>query len=222
MSLCWRRRTEHERHFRLRLARWPISTGSLWRCFGPLESKSKSGACQSRSRIRFPSTRIACIATTTPRPSRNSGAFFCRWMPSWPNSDRDSSVNPARYIFSGEASILRSPGFQAAGPRNDPDADTITREAYSHEVSSVGFWPGGGDVKDAAFYSYMAPEPRGFKEANVRPDAAHYEKQLGEFLLMYEDARQAASPSASLLEFCQSTYEAGASLGKWDRAALER
>jgi len=103
-----------------------------------------------------------------------------------------------------------------------PDADPITREAYSHEVSSVGFWPGGGDVKDAAFYSYMAPEPRGFKEANVRPDAAHYEKQLGEFLLMYEDVRQAESPTASLLEFCQSTYEAGASLGKWDRAALER
>ena len=101
-------------------------------------------------------------------------------------------------------------------------ADAITREAYSHEVSSVGFWPGGGDVKDAAFYSYMAPEPQGFKEAGVRPDAAHYEKQVGEFLLMYEDVRSAESPTTSLLEFCQSTYEAGARLGNWDRGELER
>ncbi|MGD0823162.1 MAG: DUF5996 family protein [Terriglobales bacterium] len=101
-------------------------------------------------------------------------------------------------------------------------ADAITREAYSHEVSSVGFWPGGGGVKDAAFYSYMAPEPHGFKEAPAQPKAAYYDKQLGEFLLMYEDVRQAESPAASLLEFCQSTYAAGASLGNWDRKELER
>jgi hypothetical protein len=103
-----------------------------------------------------------------------------------------------------------------------PGADAVTREAYSHEVSSVGFWPGGGDIKGAAFYSYMAPEPPGFKEANVRPGAAYYEKQPGEFLLMYEDLRKAESPTASLLDFCQSTYEVGANLAKWDRAALER
>jgi hypothetical protein len=103
-----------------------------------------------------------------------------------------------------------------------PGADAMTREAYSHEVSSVGFWPGGGDVKDAVFYSYTVPEPPGFKEASVRPGAARYEKQLNEFLLNYEDVRKAGSPTASLLEFCQSTYDAGASLGHWDRAALER
>jgi hypothetical protein len=103
-----------------------------------------------------------------------------------------------------------------------PGADAMTREAYSHEVSSVGFWPGGGDVKDAAFYSYTVPEPPGFKDALVRPNAAHYEPKLGEFILMYEDVRKSESPTASLLEFCQSTYEAGASLGNWDRAALER
>ncbi len=101
-------------------------------------------------------------------------------------------------------------------------ADPITREAYSHEVSSVGFWPGSADVKDAAFYSYMAPEPQGFKAAVARPDAAHYETKLGEFLLMFEDVRQAQSPTTALMEFCQSTYEAGARLGNWDRAALER
>ena len=103
-----------------------------------------------------------------------------------------------------------------------PGADAMTREAYSHEVSSVGFWPGGGDVKGAAFYSYTVPEPQGFKEARIRPEAAVYQKELGEFLLMYEDVRTAKSPSATLLDFCESTYEAGASLGNWDRNALER
>jgi hypothetical protein len=103
-----------------------------------------------------------------------------------------------------------------------PGADSMTREAYSHEVSSVGFWPGGGDVKDAAFYAYMAPEPQGFKDATVRPSTAYYDKQLGEFLLMFEEVRKAESPTTSLLEFCQSTYEAGARLGNWDRAELER
>jgi hypothetical protein len=102
-----------------------------------------------------------------------------------------------------------------------PGADAVTREAYSHELSSVGFWPGSGDIKEAAFYSYMAPEPAGFKDAAVRPTGAHYDK-LGEFLLMYEDVRSAESPTAALLEFCQSTYEAGANMANWDRKALER
>jgi hypothetical protein len=101
-------------------------------------------------------------------------------------------------------------------------ADAVTREAYSHEVSSVGFWPGAGNVQGAAFYSYAAPEPQGFKDQRVRPDAALYDRQLCEFLLMYDDVRRAASPTASLLEFCQSTYEAAATLGNWDRSALER
>lgn len=100
-------------------------------------------------------------------------------------------------------------------------ADVITREAYSHEASSVGFWPG-GSVQDAAFYSYAAPEPQGFKGEQARPDAAFYDRELGEFLLMYDDVRKAESPTASLLEFCQSTYEVAATLGKWDRSTLER
>jgi Family of unknown function (DUF5996) len=103
-----------------------------------------------------------------------------------------------------------------------PGADAMTREAYSHEVSSVGFWPGSGDVKEAAFYSYMVPEPQGFKAARIGPDAAYYDKQLGEFLLMYEDVRKAESPSAALLDFCQTAYEVGANLGHWKRQALER
>ena len=103
-----------------------------------------------------------------------------------------------------------------------PGADAMTQEAYSHEVSSVGFWPGSGEIEDAAFYSYTVPEPPGFKEAPARPQAAFYHPKLGEFILMYEEVRKAKSPSTTLLDFCQSTYEAGASLGKWDRASLER
>ena len=100
-------------------------------------------------------------------------------------------------------------------------ADAITREAYSHEVSSVGFWPGAG-LGDPAFYAYAAPEPTGFATAPVRPAAAHYDPNLKEFIVMYDDVRRAPSPSAALLDFCRSTYDAAANLGRWDRGALER
>ena len=101
-------------------------------------------------------------------------------------------------------------------------ADIITREAYSHEVSSAGFWPGGGDVKGAAFYSYAAPEPAGFSAAPVRPKPAFYNTTLSEYLLMYDDVRRSDPPKLALMEFLQSTYDAAATLGKWDRASLER
>ena len=103
-----------------------------------------------------------------------------------------------------------------------PGADAITREAYSHEVSSAGFWPGGGESQGPAFYSYMAPEPAGFKTQTVRPNTAFYHSGMSEFFLMYDDIRRAQSPRDLLLEFLQSTYEAGANLAKWDRTALER
>ncbi len=103
-----------------------------------------------------------------------------------------------------------------------PGADVITREAYSHEVSSVGFWPGGGEVKGAAFYAYAAPEPPGFSERRVRPEQAFYDQNLKEFLLMYDDVRASASPREALLEFCRSTYEAAAELGAWERTELEQ
>ena len=103
-----------------------------------------------------------------------------------------------------------------------PGADSITREAYSHEVSSAGFWPGGGEIKGPAFYSYAAPEPPGFAEQRVRPQAAFYHQQMKEFLLMYDDVRTAASPKDALMEFLQSTYNAAADLGRWDRKSLER
>jgi hypothetical protein len=103
-----------------------------------------------------------------------------------------------------------------------PGADRITREAYSHEVSSAGLWPGGGPITGPAFYSYAAPEPSGFAEQRVNPSQAFYDPNLKEFLLTYDDVRKAASPRDALLEFLQSTYVAAADLGHWDRQALER
>ena len=143
----------------------------------------------------------------------------------------DSVFNKFRAGFIGKSSPvhffwgsfdLAVTRFSGRRAPERPNADPITREAYSHEVISFGFWPGGGAVKDAALYSYAAPEPPGFKEARVHPDAAFYSKELGEFLLMYEDVRKCSSPSACVLDFCQSAYQEGAILGNWDRKELER
>ena len=100
--------------------------------------------------------------------------------------------------------------------------DRVAREAYSHEVSSCGFWPGGGPVPYTAYYSYAYPEPAGFSGAAVKPSSAFYSAELREFILPYDSVRLAASPDDTLLEFLQSTYEAAADLGGWDRAALEK
>jgi hypothetical protein len=103
-----------------------------------------------------------------------------------------------------------------------PDADPIMREAYSHEVISHGFWPGGGAVEQAAFYAYARPEPEGLRAAHVEPAEARYEPALTEFILPYEAVRTAASPELALMRFLRTTYEAAATLARWDRAALER
>jgi hypothetical protein len=115
--------------------------------------------------------------------------------------------------FSGRRAPEHPGGFP-----NMPDR--ITREAYSHEVSSAGFWPG-GPSSPAVFYSYAYPTPAGFSEASVRPHQAGWLADLGEFVLPYDDVRKAASPDDLLLEFLQSTYEAAAETGKWDRETLE-
>ena len=100
-------------------------------------------------------------------------------------------------------------------------SDAVVREAYSHEVSSAGFWPGGPGVDYAAFYSYAYPEPPGFRKARVGPAGAFFSEALGEFLLPYDVVRTAADPDSALLDFLQTTYEAAAEAGSWDRAALE-
>jgi len=100
-------------------------------------------------------------------------------------------------------------------------SDEVACEAYSHEVSSAGFWPGGGAIDYPAFYSYAYPEPAGFRATRVRPDAAFFSEALGEFILPYDAVRTAVQPDQALLEFLQDTYEAAANCAKWDRTALE-
>ena len=127
--------------------------------------------------------------------------------------------SPAHFFWgSFDLAITRFSG-RLAPPREGP---AFMRDAYSHEVISHGFWPGSGPVLEPAFYSYAVPEPPGFKDARAQPEAAFYHRELGEFLLPYEAVRTAPSPEAAILAFVESTYEAGASLGGWDRVALER
>jgi len=116
--------------------------------------------------------------------------------------------------FSGR----RAPEFPGKAPGVKVE---VMREAYSHEVSSAGFWPGGAGIDFAAFYSYAYPTPEAFKDQPVRPAAAYFDAKLAEFLLPYDAVRTASDPEATLLEFLQSTYEAAAVTGNWDRASLE-
>ncbi len=132
--------------------------------------------------------------------------------------------SPVHFFWgSFDLAVTRFSGRRAP-ERNDADPvlQKIMREAYSHEVISAGFWPGGGGVDDAAFYCYATPQPEGFDKQQVRPPEAFYHSEMGEYVLMYEDVRRASSPTAALLEFLQSSYEAGAVTGTWDREALER
>jgi Family of unknown function (DUF5996) len=103
-----------------------------------------------------------------------------------------------------------------------PGADAVTREAYSHEVSSVGWWPGNGGFDAPMFYAYAAPEPPGFSTAKILPPQASYNLQIKEYLLPYDAVRTSADPQRTALDFFESTYQATASNGQWDRAALER
>jgi hypothetical protein len=111
--------------------------------------------------------------------------------------------------------------FSGRSAPADPRADPVMREAYSHEVVSHGFWPGGNGI-DAAFYAYAAPEPEGFKAARVEPPGARYDPALNEFVLPYDAVRGAPSPEAALMRFLETTYEQAATLARWPRAALER
>jgi hypothetical protein len=133
-------------------------------------------------------------------------------------------VSPVHFFWgSFDMAVARFSGRTAPPHPGAPNlADFVTREAYSHECSSCGFWPGGPGMPEAAFYAYAYPAPDGFERAAVRPAAAYFHEGLSEFILPYEAVRQAADPDRALLEFLQSTYEAAADLGGWNRAALER
>jgi Family of unknown function (DUF5996) len=128
--------------------------------------------------------------------------------------------SPVHFFWgSFDVAVTRFSGRRA--PERD-GADAITRESYSHEVISHGFWPGGGPVPEPVFYAYAAPEPAGLKTAKVGPAAAFYHTELNEFLLPYEAVRTAPSPEVVLKEFLQTTYDAAADLAHWNRAELER
>jgi hypothetical protein len=157
--------------------------------------------------------------------------YATRWWRILAQSDH--VLQPFRARFLGKSSPvhffwgsfdLAVTRFSGRRAPERPGADHMTREAYSHELSSCGFWPGtpGGPVAEPAFYAYMSPELAGFAEADVQPAAASYHRELGEFILPYEAVRSNADPEAALLAFAQSAYEAGATLAGWDRAALER
>jgi hypothetical protein len=129
-------------------------------------------------------------------------------------------VSPVHFFWgSFDLAVTRFSG-RPAPPREG--ADAITREAYSHEVISAGFWPGNGGFGEAAFYCYAAPAPKGLEAAAIQPAKAGYNTALSEFIYLYDDLRREPSPEEALLTFLQSSYDAGATLGQWDRNLLER
>jgi len=133
--------------------------------------------------------------------------------------------SPVHFFWGAfDLAVTRFSGRPAPKREN---VDAVTEEAYSHEVVSHGFWPGGawpgaGTIASPVYYAYAVPQPSGFGEASVRPSQAHYSKELSEFVLPYDEVRQAKSPRDVLLDFMQSTYDAGANLGRWDRGSLDR
>jgi hypothetical protein len=133
-------------------------------------------------------------------------------------------ASPVHFFWgSFDLAVTRFSGRRAPPHPGAPNvADRVTREAYSHEVSSCGFWPGGAGLEQPVFYSYAYGEPAGFKDAAVRPKGAFYARDFGEFVLPYDEVREAAAPDETLLDFLQSTYEAAADAARWDRTALER
>ena len=127
--------------------------------------------------------------------------------------------SPTHFFWgSFDLAVTRFSGRTAPAPAGP----AFVRDAYSHEVISHGFWPGSGPVLEPAFYAYAVPDPAGFKDAKVQPDAAFFHQELGEFILPYEAVRSAKSPEAAIRAFVDTTYERGADLAKWDRATLER
>jgi hypothetical protein len=133
-------------------------------------------------------------------------------------------VSPVHFFWGGfDLAVSRFSGRPAPPHGPVPNvANFVVREAYSHEVSSIGFWPGGAGLEEPVYYSYVYPEPPGYADRPVRPSGAYYNRNFGEFILPYEAVRRGSDPDALLLEFARSTYDAAADGGEWDRAALER
>jgi hypothetical protein len=214
---------------------------SMSLCEGPL----KGFYDQYMDRLRALGFAVKIYPVTVEIPERvrlDADPRRCAYDPRWANAffralgAADHVLKTFRGRFVGKASpvhffwggldlaVTRFSGRTAPPhPGGIPNVgDWVMREAYSHEVSSAGFWPGDPRYPQAAFYAYAYPEPAGFKDARVRPAAARYEPSLGEFLLPYEAVRTAADPAGDLLAFLEDTYAAAADNAKWDRRALER
>jgi hypothetical protein len=169
----------------------------------PFEEDHKHAAYDKQYVERFHRILIGC--------DRLLQAFRSRFI---------GKSSPVHFFWgSFDLAVTRFSG-KPAPPR--PGADSITREAYSHEAISCGFWPGDARFPHPAFYAYAAPPPAGLEKQPRRPKEAYWDTALGEFLLKYDDVRSVTSPDDAVLEFCQCTYEAAANLAGWDRAALER
>jgi hypothetical protein len=127
--------------------------------------------------------------------------------------------SPVHFFWgSFDLAVTRFSG-RAAPPREGP---AFMRDAYSHEVISHGFWPGSGPISEPTFYAYAVPEPHGFRDAKVQPDAAFYHQEMGEFILPYEAVRRSGAPERALQAFVDTTYSSAADLAKWDRRSLDR
>jgi hypothetical protein len=172
----------------------------------PFEADREHGAYDAEHAHRFWRVLVQADRVLT--------AFRARFL---------GKVSPVHFFWgSFDLAVTRFSGRPAPRHPGAPNvADSVTREAYSHEVSSCGFWPGGTGF-DAVFYAYAYPQPTGFAEAALRPAAASFSPDLGEFVLPYGALRRAEAPDADLLDFLQDTYAAAADLARWDRAALER
>jgi len=183
---------------------WPVPVEMEERI--PFERDEKHGDYDREAVERFRQTLVSV--------DRALEQFRCGFV---------GKVSPVHFFWGAfDLAVTRFSGRPAPQHPGAPNiADWVTREAYSHEVSSAGFWPGGGEL-DAAFYSYAYPEPKGYSERPVRPREARYERKLGEFLLPYEAVRTAPDPEQALRDFLDSTYEAAAETAGWDRNALER
>jgi Family of unknown function (DUF5996) len=159
--------------------------------------------------------------TYDPAAARRCWEIFARVAPIF--AERRASFigksSPVHFFWGAfDLAVTRFSG-RTAPPREGPQ---FMRDSYSHEVISHGFWPGSGPMREAAFYAYAVPEPAGLKDADVQPSAAYYHRDLGEFILPYEAVRTAPDPDEAIRAFIDSTYDRAATLGRWDRASLDR
>ena len=185
--------------------------------------RTKSSSSGSETRRKSPAPRPAAAAEEA-WPSLPLAAWQDTYATLHMWSQIVGKASPVHFFWGGfDLAVTRFSGRPAPRhPGGVPNVgDWVMHDAYSHEVSSAGFWPGVVGITEAVFYSYAYPEPQGFAAAAVRPEQARYSPEMREFLLPYEAVRGAASPDQALLAFLESTFQAAAELGDWDRSALE-